>query len=233
MTVRPQDIQNEKLSGWSKAAEKARLRREFLAGRNALPQGTVESLSRAVLRRIWALRAVREMEARKRVGETVWLSCYVDFDREVRTRPLMCKALERGYRLAVPVVPPGREGGLILSEVKDVPGSREPGSGWVRSRWGLFEPRDPRPVEPGRMDCFVIPGVVFDRRGFRLGFGKGYYDGLLASARTDAWRIGLAFSSQLAGRLPRAEWDVPMHRIVTESGVVRCNPIGGVFPIRR
>jgi 5-formyltetrahydrofolate cyclo-ligase len=73
------------------------------------------------------------------------------------------------------------------------------------------------------MDCFVLPGLAFEPQGFRLGFGRGYYDHLLASARTDAWRIALAFSFQMTSRLPREEWDVPMHRIVTETGVIRCN----------
>ncbi len=225
MTVQLQDIQAENPLGSNRLDEKARLRQTFLAKRNALLPNTVESLSGAILPRIWRLRALRELDARRGAGRPAWISCYVDFGQEVRTRPFLRKALTRGYRVAVPVTRPGRNEKLILSEVEDVPDPEDPGPEWVRTRWGLFEPRHPRPVEPGRMDCFVIPGLAFDRRGVRLGFGKGYYDGLLASARPDAWRIGLAFSTQLADRLPWTKGDVPMHRIVTESGVVRCKPL--------
>ncbi|MFQ5691489.1 MAG: 5-formyltetrahydrofolate cyclo-ligase [Nitrospinota bacterium] len=225
MTVQPQDVPRDDSFGPGPAAEKVRIRRTFLTRRDALSPQTVEALSRSILARFWRLRAVRDLDARVRDGRPAWLSSYVDFGREVRTRPLLRRALARGYRVAVPVVPPGRRGVLILSEVNDVPDPRAPGPDWVRTGWGLLEPRELRPVEPERMDCFVIPGVAFDRSGYRIGFGRGYYDRLLAAARPDAWRIGLAFSSQMTPRLPWAEWDVPMHRVVTESGVVRCSSL--------
>lgn len=234
MTVQPRDIQEKSPSGSSPAAEKVCIRRRFLTRRAALTPEAAGALSQAIHTRFWRLRAAREMEVRRCDGQGVWLSCYLDFDREVQTRPIVRKALALGYRVAVPVVLPGREGTLILSEIMDVPSLEEPGPGWVRSRFGLLEPRAPRPVEPERMDCFVVPGVAFDRRGYRVGFGKGYYDKLLASARPDAWRIGLAFSAQMTPRLPREAWDVPLHRVVTEGGVVQCRrPPSGPAPWRK
>lgn len=205
-------------------ADKARLRRKFLSRREALRPEAAETHSQAIVQRFWRLQAVRNLQKRLRSGSPVWLSCYVDFGLEVRTRALLRKALARGYRVAVPVVPAGRGAKLFLSEIKDLPGGRDSGPmSWVRTAFGVLEPRHPRPVETENIDFFVVPGLAFDGKGIRLGFGKGYYDGLLASARADAQRIGLAFSCQMEDRIPRDEWDIPMHRVVTEVGVIRCD----------
>jgi 5-formyltetrahydrofolate cyclo-ligase len=163
------------------SSEKAQLRRSFLARREGLPLALVERHSARIIRRFWRLQAAREKG---------WLSSYVAFAGEIRTRPLIEEALCRGWRVAVPVVSPEPGGALLLSEVKDLEAELRKG------RLGIWEPRASaiRPVMPQVIDCFVIPGIAFDRGGRRLGFGQGYYDRLLAGARPDAWRIGLAFS---------------------------------------
>jgi len=226
VTGRLQDGPLHPPSNPQEIAEKARLRRKFLTRRDALRPEAAETHSKAILKRFWRLRAVRDLQERLLGGKSAWLSCYVDFGLEVRTRALLRNALNRGYRVAVPVVAAERSGRLILSEVKDMPGGEDPGPRWVRTAFGILEPRRRRPVEPERVDCFVIPGLAFDGQGTRLGFGKGYYDRLLASARADAHRIGLAFSCQITDRIPRKVWDVPMHRVVTETGVIRCDAHG-------
>jgi 5-formyltetrahydrofolate cyclo-ligase len=144
----------------------------------------------------------------------------VAFGREVRTRPLIEEAIRRGWRVAIPVVPPKPGGLLLLSEVRDLQAEL------VQGRFGLWEPRGwaLRPVAVEVIDCFVVPGVAFDRGGRRLGFGRGYYDRLLARARPDAWRIGMAFSCQMADRLPAHPGDILLHRVITEEGVWQCAP---------
>ena len=223
MAVHLQDDPHHHLSKSRDIADKARLRRKFLSRREALRPESAETHSQAIVQRFWRLQAVRNLQKRLRSGNPVWLSCYVDFGLEVRTRALLRKALARGYRVAVPVVPARRGAKLFLSEIKDLPEGRDSGPSWVRTAFGVLEPRQPRPVEAKRIDFFVVPGLAFDGKGVRLGFGKGYYDGLLASARADAQRIGLAFSCQMEDRIPRDEWDIPMHRVVTEVGVIRCD----------
>ncbi len=190
------------------SSEKAQLRRSFLARREGLPLALVERHSARIIRRFWRLQAAREKG---------WLSSYVAFAGEIRTRPIIEEALCRGWRVAVPVVSPEPGGALLLSEVKDLEAELRKG------RLGIWEPRASaiRPVMPQVIDCFVIPGIAFDRGGRRLGFGQGYYDRLLAGARPDAWRIGLAFSCQMADRIPSDPRDIRMHRVVTEKGVWR------------
>lgn len=81
-------------------------------------------------------------------------------------------------------------------------------------------PADAGAVPAERVDAFVVPGLLFDRRGVRLGRGHGYYDRLLSGARSDSLRIGFTFAARLVDELPIDEWDVPMHQVVTERGIV-------------
>lgn len=222
MTVSSQPALRPRNADTPELAAKSRLRKTLLARRNRLSTHSVDRLSQSALERFWRLRAIRDLDRRRHGQQEVWMSCYVDFDHEVQTRTLLRKALVRGYKVAVPVVFPESNAGLMLSEVSNVPGREDPGPGWVRSSFGLVQPCVLKPVDPSEMDCFVIPGLGFDRCGFRLGFGKGYYDQLLGAVRSEIPRIALAFSLQVVDQLPRDPWDVPMHRVVTEKGVIRC-----------
>ena len=67
----------------------------------------------------------------------------------------------------------------------------------------------------------VVPGVAFDREGRRLGHGFGYYDRFLATLPGDVTRVGLAFANQVIPEVPVDAWDVPVHALVTEEGVVK------------
>jgi 5-formyltetrahydrofolate cyclo-ligase len=97
------------------------------------------------------------------------------------------------------------------------------GDGWETGPYGIPEPSNPAGVEP-RMsgwDIIVIPGLAFDRRGNRLGHGLGYYDRFLGGLPESEPRIGLACAGQLVTEVPVEAWDVPVHALVTEEGVIR------------
>jgi 5-formyltetrahydrofolate cyclo-ligase len=73
------------------------------------------------------------------------------------------------------------------------------------------------------VECFIVPGIAFDRNGYRLGFGGGYFDRLLAEIQTP--KIGLAFHKQILPLLPHESYDIVMDIIVTEKEIRR---IGGL-----
>lgn len=97
------------------------------------------------------------------------------------------------------------------------------GDGWETGPYGIEEPLNPAGVEPrlSGWDIVVIPGLAFDRRGNRLGHGFGYYDRFLGGLQESVPRIGLAFAGQLVTEVPVDAWDVPVHTLVTEEGVIR------------
>jgi 5-formyltetrahydrofolate cyclo-ligase len=78
-------------------------------------------------------------------------------------------------------------------------------------------------VEPKELDVVLVPGVSFDKRGGRLGFGGGFYDRLLI--RTPAARIGVTYDCCLVEELPCAEHDQRMDWVVTPTQAIRCGPL--------
>ena len=79
-------------------------------------------------------------------------------------------------------------------------------------------------MDPSLIDVVVVPGLAFDRAGFRVGYGGGNYDRFLPRLRPDAVRVGFAFGLQLlpAGKVPRGPNDEPVHHVVTERELVDC-----------
>jgi 5-formyltetrahydrofolate cyclo-ligase len=97
------------------------------------------------------------------------------------------------------------------------------GDAWEAGPYCIPEPpRHPaREVRPDAFDLVLVPGIAFDRRGRRLGHGHGYYDRFLADVPGRALRVGLGFSHQVVHEVPVDAWDIPVHMLVTEEGVMR------------
>ena len=80
-------------------------------------------------------------------------------------------------------------------------------------------------------DLIIVPALAFDLSGLRLGMGGGYYDRLLALPRyRNCLRLGLAYSFQLVSRLPSEPWDMPVHAICTEQGMLWIHKHGCLPP---
>lgn len=187
------------------AAEKAALRAAVLERRRALDAETHRELSAAIARRVADDHRYRDARV---------LHTYIDArDKEVATRDLVRAALREGRRVVCPrALPGGRLEHYEIGSLEDL----EPG------RFGLLEPPPDaaRAVDPGAVGLVLVPGIAFDREGFRIGFGGGYYDRFLAVI--EAPSIGLAFALQLVDRVPREAHDVPVDAIVTEREVIDC-----------
>jgi 5-formyltetrahydrofolate cyclo-ligase len=88
-------------------------------------------------------------------------------------------------------------------------------------RYGFEQPVAQAAVlDPVDVDVALVPGLVFDTRGRRLGRGVGYFDELLAALRADALLVGITPRDLLIPRLPEDSWDVRMTHLATEDGVV-------------
>jgi len=73
------------------------------------------------------------------------------------------------------------------------------------------------------VDVMFVPGIVWDKEGYRLGWGRGYFDRVLKTLPEHVRSIGLSFNLQLVSRVPRDQFDLPVYTVVTESRVVRCH----------
>jgi len=88
--------------------------------------------------------------------------------------------------------------------------------------FGIAEPDPARcPATDKPPDLLVVPAVGLDRQGYRLGYGGGYYDRLLAEPDWEQIpAVGLIFSFQLVNTLPRATWDKPLAGVVTDEDYI-------------
>jgi 5-formyltetrahydrofolate cyclo-ligase len=73
-------------------------------------------------------------------------------------------------------------------------------------------------VPSEKIDLLVVPGLVFDRSGYRIGYGGGYYDRYLAHFKGAA--VSLAFNDQIGENLPHEEFDIPVEQVITETGLL-------------
>lgn len=190
------------------ADEKALLRRDMLARRQALSPAVVAAAGETVTKRVLAL--PQWATARE-------ILLYLSVRNEVETRGLVERALAEGRGVLLPRCRPGVSGLLDLGPVGDLSEAR-PG------RYDILEPPAEvcRPPEAFAPDVIVVPGVAFDRTGRRLGFGGGYYDRLLAlPAMAGAFVVGLAYAFQVVPQVPAASWDRPMDAVITEQATYR------------
>ena len=139
------------------------------------------------------------------------VSAYSALPGEISTSAIVRALLDR----AVTVVLPRASGAeLALHRVS----AQTP---LVAGPWQVLEPPEGAPaIAAGAIDLFLVPGLLFDRRGRRLGRGGGHFDRLLARARPGAWFVGVCHASRVVDALPEDPWDVRMHRIVSTAEVI-------------
>jgi 5-formyltetrahydrofolate cyclo-ligase len=182
------------------------LRHLIRAKRRRLPEMARLANSRSIWERVVDLPAYQR--ARVLLG-------YMAFDHEVLTDDLMQQAMASGKRVVLPMVLRDRQE-MALYVIDDLRRDVAPGYR------GILEPqpRQTHAVAPETLDLALIPGVAFDARGGRLGFGSGFYDRLLGQLPRDIPTIGLAFDFQVIPRLPLEAHDMLLTAIVTEHRVI-------------
>lgn len=138
-----------------------------------------------------------------------WIGVYLATAEEVETRGMIRQALADGKRVAAPIPNPATH----TIRWAELTGVRH---GLVRGPFGIEQPHPTasRPANADRLDLLLVPGVAFDKSGYRLGRGVGYYDRLLATLPPAIPRIGLAFRRQRVARLPRERHDQPVTTVL-------------------
>lgn len=140
------------------------------------------------------------------------VALYAPIHNEVLTDELFRSARQDGKKVCYPRV---NEDLLEFSVV-------EKESDLVPATFGVAEPTGTDVVPLEEIDLVVTPGVAFDRSGYRLGYGRGYYDRAFGSAR-QAVLAGLAYDFQIVDELPTEEHDVYLDLLVTSSNVLAFN----------
>ena len=187
-------------------SEKAALRARIRAERDRISQEARRERARHVEEALFALPRVRTAGG---------VALFWSFGSEIPTEGMAARVLDEGKRLLLPFL---TGDGMEMAAVADL-AELEPTS------YGPREPRDRRAVDPAVIDVIVVPGLAFDRRGHRLGYGGGRYDRYLARLRPDASRIGIGFEAQVVEHLPADDGDERVHIVVTERGWLDCRSV--------
>ncbi len=183
-----------------KAVEsKSEIRKELLRRRSSLDEEEKERLSQSICLRIASLPEYKGAHN---------ILFFYPVKGEPDIRALLIRAIKEGRAL----LPKVKGKDLSLHRVSSL-SNLSPGA------YGIPEPSAGEEEDPSCIDLLLVPGVGFDLEGFRLGWGKGYYDRLLK--RAGGTKVGVAFSFQVLERLPRDHWDVPVDAVVTEKEVIR------------
>jgi 5-formyltetrahydrofolate cyclo-ligase len=181
---------------------KAVLRQEAIARRDALPPGERQQAAKII--------AAREFPLAVSPGTIV--SCFMPLKSEINPLLLMRKLAAAGAQLALPVVA-GRGKPLIMRAYAF-------GDELAAGQWGIRQPKPEAPeVAP---DVLIVPLLAFDRAGYRLGYGAGYYDMTINSlrARKPLTAVGIAFAAQEIDAVPITARDARLDLVLTEREVI-------------
>ena len=144
------------------------------------------------------------------VASATTVAMFDAFGAEIPTGRIVSGMLEQGKRVLLPFLDAGR---MEMAEIG-------PDEALLPTAYGPGEPGSRTAVDPEEVDVIVVPGLAFDRRGHRLGYGGGHYDGYLRRLRPHATRIGIAFEVQVVDHLPASDADERVHVLVTEAGTL-------------
>jgi 5-formyltetrahydrofolate cyclo-ligase len=184
---------------------KAKLRKKILDLRALIGNDMSEMASQST----WAL--LQKNADFKKSGV---VAAFASIRGEIDTYPILEGVLAAGKKLALPHVSKDKTQ-LRFYEVKDL-------NGLTPGEFGILCPEPVHAVAMDKIDLILVPGLAFDRKGYRLGFGKGYYDRALPNLRPSALSVGLCYSFQLVDSVPAGTHDIPVKALLHEKDLEYC-----------
>jgi len=175
--------------------QKIHLRKIMLEKRNEMPQQERDVLSGKICSKLWSYILENKIEI---------IHSYLTMGSEVNVLPLLQKALDHGLKVVVPKTLKKRQmQNLVLTDLKHM----ETGI------FGTYHPKDAEEYR-GNYDLIIVAGLAFDERGYRVGYGGGYYDTFLAEQVT-AKKVGICYPFQMIEKVPFEEHDVRLDVIAS------------------
>ncbi|MDD3889429.1 MAG: 5-formyltetrahydrofolate cyclo-ligase [Syntrophomonadaceae bacterium] len=173
------------------------LREDMAAQRGNLTASQVEELSAKITAKLSDLEPIRK--ARTIMG-------FASFRNEVDLIPFLEEQKRQGKTILLPRVKDKN----TMEAVEF--------TSWEDINQGSFGIREPdgEPFDVESIDVVLVPGLVFDYRGYRLGYGRGYYDNFLVNLKKGAFICGICYEFQVVENVTPHAADIPVHWIVTE-----------------
>ncbi|HAE91508.1 MAG TPA: 5-formyltetrahydrofolate cyclo-ligase [Tissierella sp.] len=141
---------------------------------------------------------------------------FISFGDEIITHEIIKNSIKNGKSVVVPItIPETKE--LKVSKILDF-------SELEIGYYNILTPKKDflRFIDFNTIDLVLVPGVVFARDGYRVGYGGGYYDRFLSKFKEKVNTIGLAFDLQIVEEVPKDSFDIPVDFIITEKETINC-----------
>ncbi len=181
---------------------KTQIKGPILHKRDLLPKEEIIERSAKIKDRLFNLEKYKK-------SKTVMY--FVSFNNEVDTHEMIRSALKNKTVIIPKVIHHDIEPSIIIDFDNLMPSGK----------FNIPEPIEIMKIAHKNINLVLVPGIAFDREGYRLGYGFGFYDKFL-NKTPKAVKIGLAFDFQIVDKVPREEHDVPVDFIVTEERVIDC-----------
>ena len=187
--------------------QKIEIRQKILRWRNSLSSSEIREKSALIQRRLMEF---TEYNSADIVG------LYYPIGSEVRTEDVINNALQNGKIVGLPKLSDHSNAEICFHKLSV---SRIDPKDLTHGRFGTKEPVSG--LNLNQLDLTILPGIVFDKNGYRLGYGKGFYDRFLSKKKC-AFSAGLAFEIQVVSEeLPHSNLDQKIDALVTEKGIMR------------
>lgn len=187
-------------NGFKVREEKRALRRTYSSLRQAISRNNGKQAATAICRNFTSSMAYRH-------SDTVLL--YYSIKSEVDTQALIDEVLASDKRLALPVC---RDNGEMIFKYIN---SRDD---LTKGFFSALEPKeDCEEFRGAKHAICVIPAIVFDKKGYRIGYGKGYYDRYLTDP--SIVKVGFIYHELFVDTLPKGRFDLSCDLVITEKGV--------------
>lgn len=174
--------------------DKQALRKTIREQKRAMTPEQIQTASAELARRFYATDLYQN-------AKTIY--GYLSYNQEVRTVPILEQALRDGKQVAVPKVYGDTMRFIVLEDLSQV----APGC------MGIPEPVADEPVADDPTALVLMPGLAFDAKGNRMGYGGGYYDKFL-SAEPAHPTVALCYDFQMVESIPTEEYDIPVDLVL-------------------
>lgn len=186
---------------------KSRIRKQMLNKRNKMTQDQVSEMSEKIMDTLKKIPVYKN-------SKTIMM--YLNFGNEIESSEIIKESIKMGKTIVIPYckssdmsIIPTKINNLDLDLITDSTGYSQPKK----------ESLDP--IDNSEIDLIVVPGIAFDRKGFRVGFGAGYYDRYLGQLNFEIPTIGLAYDFQIVDSFIKMEdYDIPVDYVLTEERII-------------
>ena len=181
--------------------EKTELRTLMRKKRSSLSDKEINEKSKEIEKKLFSLDKFLS-------AKTVMI--YMSAFGEVRTDAIIERLISDKKKVVVPITHTDTET-LTLSYINSM-------DDFTKGAYGIREPSSINECNVSDIDAILVPGIAFDVKGNRIGFGKGYYDKLLSES--EAIKIALCYDFQIVQEIDADEHDIPMDMIITEERII-------------